>query len=49
MLVIIAGHAITHTDVLDALGGINYYSVKLLGIVFNVATNVYVLIRIFVV
>ena len=44
MFMIIAGHAITHTDILDTLGGINYYLIKLFDIVFNVAVNIYVLI-----
>lgn len=39
---IIAGHAITHTDIYNNIGEINFYFVKFFDIVFNVATNVYV-------
>ena len=41
---IIAGHAITHTDIYNNVGGINFYFVKFFDIIFNVATNVYVVI-----
>ncbi len=44
MFMIIAGHAITHTNILDNISGYNFYIIKFFGIVFNVATNVYVLI-----
>ena len=44
MFMIIAGHAITHTDIYDNVGEINFYFVKFFDIVFNVATNVYVVI-----
>lgn len=44
MFMIISGHAITHTDIYNNVGEINFYFVKFFDIVFNVATNVYVVI-----
>lgn len=41
---IVAGHAITHTDIYNNVGEINFYFVKFFDIVFNVATNIYVVI-----
>ncbi len=44
MFMIIAGHAITHTNILENISGYNFYIIKFFEIVFNVGVNIYVLI-----